>query len=89
MVLVRADAELFLTKLAIQYQGKLHEDKQELANGLMLWGVDGRKERSALSGFALKLILNDDLEIEIPIENDELQLNKAKVPAQIKLEFAK
>jgi hypothetical protein len=88
-LLVRAETDLFLTKVAIQYQGKLHDNKEELANGLMLWGVDGQKERSALSGFALKLTWNDELEAEIPVENDELQLNKAKVPAQIRLEFAK
>jgi hypothetical protein len=88
-LLLRAGAGPFLSKVAFRYQGKLHEDRGALESGLVLWGVDGRNDRTALSDFSIILTLNDEFEVEIPIENDELQVSKAKVPANIILEIAK
>src|SRR5262245_4798923 len=48
-LLVRSSLDLYLSKIAIRYQGKLREDMRELVGGVMLWGVDGKKDKSALS----------------------------------------
>jgi hypothetical protein len=91
-LLVRSGIDLDLSKIAIRYQGKLHEDKDSLVSGVGLWGVDGKKDKSALSDFSVVITLSDgqdEFEVEIPVENDELQISKAKVSDKIILEVAK
>jgi hypothetical protein len=88
-VLVRSRVDIYLSKIAIRYQGKLHEDISVLTSGLMLWGADGKKERSALSDFSIVLTWNDEFEAEIPVENDELQVSKARASESLILEIAK
>jgi hypothetical protein len=56
--------------------------------------MSGKKDKSAFSEFSVVLTLDDsssgaELEVEIPVENDELQIRKAKVPDKIILEVAK
>ena len=88
-LLARSPIDLYLSKIAIRYQGKTHEDMRSLVSGLTLWGVDGNKDKSALSDFSVILTWNDKFEAEIPVENDELQIGKAKVSGKIILEAAK
>jgi hypothetical protein len=88
-LLVRSSIDLYLSKIAIRYQGKLHDDAREFVTGIMLWGVDGKNDKSALSDFSVILTWNDNIEAEIPVENDELQVSKAKVSEKLILEIAK
>jgi hypothetical protein len=88
-LMARSPIDLYLSKIAIRYQGKTHEDMGSLVSGLMLWGVDGKKDKSALSDFSIILTWNDKFEAEIPVVNDELQIGKAKVSDKIILEAAK
>jgi hypothetical protein len=88
-LLARSPIDLYLSKIAIRYQGKTHEDMRSLASGVMLSGVDGKNDKSALSDFSIILTWNDKFEAEIPVENDELQIDKAKVSDKIILEAAK
>jgi hypothetical protein len=88
-LLVRSGIDLYLPKISIRYQGKTHEDMSSLASGLTLWGVDGKKDKSALSDFFVILTWSDKFEAEIPVENDELQITKAKVSDKIILEVAR
>lgn len=87
-LLIRSPIDLYLSKIAIRYQGKLHEDMESLVRGVMLWGVDGKEDKSALSDFSIILTWNDKFEAEIPVENDELQIGKAKASDKITLEAA-
>jgi len=92
-LLVRSDLRLFLSKIAIRHQGELLEDGMELVNGVSLQGMSGRKDKSAFSEFSVVLMLyetssGDEFEVEIPVENDELQISKAKAPDKIILEVA-
>ncbi|HYE71809.1 MAG TPA: hypothetical protein VEF04_00705, partial [Blastocatellia bacterium] len=77
------------SKMAFRYQGKLYGDNQGTSYGLGLGNVNGRKGKMALSGFSIVLTLRDQSEIEIPVENDELQIAKAKGPTTINWEAAK
>lgn len=88
-LLVRSPIDLYLSKIAIRHQGKLHEDLRSLVSGIILQGVDGKKGNSAISDFSVILTWNDQFEAEIPVENDELQIGKAKVSDKIILEAAK
>lgn len=89
MVRSPIDLYLYLSKIAIRRQGKLHENMSSLVNGLILQGVEGKKGESAISDFSVILTWNDKFEAEIPVENDELQISKAKVSDKIILEAAK
>jgi len=88
-LMARAPIDLYLSKIAIRYQGKTNEDMRDLVSGVMLWGVDGKKDKSALSDFSIILTWNDKFEAEIPVKNDELQIGKAKVSDKIILEAVK
>jgi hypothetical protein len=94
-LLVRSGLGLYLSKIAIRHQGELLEDGMGLVKGVALEGMSLRKDKSALfSEFSVVLMLSytqsgDEFEVEIPIENDELQISKAKVPGKIILEVAK
>jgi hypothetical protein len=88
-LLARSGLDLYLSKIAIRYQGKLHEDSRHLVSGLALLGVWGKMDKSALSDFSVALTWNDKFEAEIPVENDEIQIGKAKVSDKIILEAAK
>ncbi|MGH9754958.1 MAG: hypothetical protein ACREA2_19445 [Blastocatellia bacterium] len=88
-LLVRSPIDLYLSKIAIRHQGKLHEDMESLVRGVFLRGADGKKDKSAISDFSVVLTWNEKFEAEIPVENDELQIGKAKVPDKIILEVAK
>lgn len=78
-----------LSKVAIRYQGKLHDDRQALEQGLMLIGANNKTGKAALSDFAIVLTFNNQSEVEIPVENDALQIAKARVPTTLILEAAK
>jgi len=86
---------LYLSKIANRHQGELLEDGMALGKGVALEGMSLRKDKSALfSEFSVVLMLyetssGDEFEVEIPVENDELQISKAKVPGKIILEVAK
>jgi hypothetical protein len=88
-LLARSSLDLYLSKIAIRYQGKLYDDKRHLVSGLPLSGVWGKMDKSAFSEFSVVLTWNDKFEAEIPVENDELQIGKAKVSDKIILEAAK
>lgn len=78
-----------LSKVAIRHQGKLYDDRQALERGLWLDGVDQATGKTVSSDFSFVLTFNDHVEVEIPVENDELQIAKARVPATVILETAK
>jgi hypothetical protein len=88
-LLARSPVDLYLTKIAIRQRGRLHEDMESLATGIFLQGVEGKKDKSAISDFSIILTWNEKFEAEIPVENDELQIGKAKVSDKIILEAAK
>lgn len=54
-----------------------------------IWKYDGKTDTSSLSDFTIILKWEDTMQIVIPVKNDVPQLNEAKVPAKIKLEFPK
>ena len=85
-LLLRSGKELYLTKTAFRYQDKLHDNQMSLESGLMLWGVDKQTTKTALSNFSVILTFNNMFEVEIPVENDELQVGKAKLPEKFILE---
>jgi hypothetical protein len=88
-LLARSSIDLYLSRIAIRYQGKLHEFSRYSASDLPLLGVWGKMDKSAFSDFSVVLTWNDKFEAEIPVENDELQITKAKVSDKIILEVAR
>jgi hypothetical protein len=93
-LLVRSKLELSLSKIAIRHQGELLEGGMGLIKEVSLEGMSGNKGKSVFSEFSVVLMFDDSpsvaaFELEIPVENDELQIGKTKVPDKVILEFAK
>jgi hypothetical protein len=76
-------------KVGILYQGKIHTPIHSGGDGLMLEGYNMRTDKAFFSGFSIKLNWYGGQEVVIPVENDELQINKAKVAEQFLLELTK
>lgn len=75
-----------LADIKFIYKNKVLNDKD-----LMLWGVDGKESKSALSDFSIVISFGfggDSKvgEIIIPVKNDTLDLAHATVPERFKLE---
>jgi hypothetical protein len=68
--------------VSLVYEGK--EQKSELE----LWGADGLSNVKSLSNFQVRVRYFDGSEITIPVENDRLLPEKAKVPEGFKLSVA-
>ena len=71
---------------AIRYQGKDHTPTDSEGSWLMLDGYNTMVGKGYFSEFSIKLIWYSGQEVLIPVENDQLQLNKAKAPDQFFLE---
>lgn len=84
-VLIRTKLDV-LANIKFIYQNKVVSDKD-----LMLWGVDGKERKSALSDFSIVISFHFGgdskvREIIIPVKNDKLDLANATVPERFKLE---
>jgi len=70
--------------IKLRYQNKSNE-----SNRLMLWGADGKKDKSSLSDFAIIISYSWAGEIILPVMNDNIDLSKATIPSRFKLEIVK
>ena len=66
-----------------------YEDKLVESEPLMLWAVDGKKDKSSFSNFAIVLSMDSAGEIVLPIVNDEVDLTKATIPPLFRVELLK
>ena len=73
-----------LPRIKLRYQGKLEE-----SGTLMLWGVDGKRDKSSFSNFAIVLSMDSGGEIVLPISNDAVDLTKATIPPFFRVELVK
>lgn len=70
-------------------------DTASSARGQSLWSSDGKRTPAALSGFRIRVEFSVDderhplLRVDIPVENDLPQLDRATRPANVKLSTAK
>jgi hypothetical protein len=71
-------------RIKFQYQNKLSE-----SNSLMLWGVDGKDDKSSLSDFAIVISYGSAGDIILPVTNDNIDLSRAVFPAKFSLEIVK
>jgi len=62
--------------IVFEYQGKSFDGSR-----LELWGVDGKRDKSALSDFVIRLKYSEGNEIQLPVKNDKIMLNEAQIPA--------
>ena len=71
-------------RIKFAYQNKVTEGQE-----LMLWGVDGKKDKSSFSDFAIVISYGRAGDIVLPVRNDEIDLGKATVPPRFTLEVLK
>ncbi|HET6973044.1 MAG TPA: hypothetical protein VFH96_03415 [Pyrinomonadaceae bacterium] len=71
-------------RIKLRYEGKLVESES-----LMLWGVDGKRDKSSLSNFEIVLSMDSAGEIVLPITNDEVDLTRATIPPLFRVEVVK
>jgi hypothetical protein len=60
--------------------------KPEETDSLTLWPADGKRDPSAVGGFAIRLHLTEDKTVEIPVAGDRLDLAAATLPNGLKIE---
>lgn len=69
--------------------GVANSDKIEFRNGIAsMWNIDGATDPGQIQGVQLRMVVNggdDDKTIIIPVQNDQLNLDKAQVPAGVKI----
>jgi len=82
-IAVRSNVEA-IASIKLRYQNKLDE-----SNRLMLWGVDGKKDKSSLSYFAIVISYGWAGDIVLPVMNDNIELSRATIPSRFKLEVVK
>lgn len=70
--------------IKLRYQGK-----QEESDALMLWGVDGKADKSSFSNFSIVLSMDSAGEIVLPVSNDTVDLTKATIPPFFRVEVLK
>ena len=73
-----------VARIKLRYQGKVEE-----SDALMLWGVDGKRDKSSFSNFAIVLSLGSAGEIVLPVVNDTVDLTKATMPPLFRVELIK
>jgi hypothetical protein len=85
-----------LWKLAIYSKGDRvprlkfrYEGKPEESGTLMLWAMDGKRDKSSFSNFAIVLSMYPSGEIVLPVVNDSVDLTKATIPPLFRVEFVK
>lgn len=66
-----------------------YRDKVTESEELMLWGADGRRDKSSLSDFAVIISYGRAGDIVLPVRNDEIDLGRATVPSGFTLEVLK
>lgn len=71
-------------RIKLRYEGKVEE-----SGTLMLWAVDGKRDKSSFSNFAIVLSLDSAGEIVLPVSNDTLDLTKAAIPPHLRVELLK
>jgi hypothetical protein len=71
-------------QVKFRYQGKLEE-----SGTLMLWGVDGKRDKSSFSNFAIVVSMGPAGEIVLPISNDAVDLTRATIPPLFRVEIIK
>jgi hypothetical protein len=67
----------------------LYQNKIVDSDSLMLWGVDGKNDKSSLSHFAIVVSMDFAGDIVLPISNDALDLTKATIPPRVRVELVK
>jgi hypothetical protein len=60
--------------------------KLEETDSLTLWPADGKRDPSAVGGFAIRLHLTDEKTVDIPVIHDKLDLAAATLPQGLKIE---
>jgi hypothetical protein len=73
-----------IARIKFQYENKIVE-----SGSLMLWGADGKKDKSSLSHFAIVISLGSSDDIVLPITNDTFDLTKATIPPRYRIEIVK
>ncbi len=73
-----------IIRVKLQYQNKTVD-----SDSLMLWGVDGKNDKSSLSRFAIIVSMDFAGDIVLPITNDALDLTKATIPPRVRVELVK
>lgn len=71
-------------RIKFRYEGKVVESEP-----LMLWGVDGKSDKSSFSNFAIVVSMDSAGEIVLPIVNDRIDLTKATIPPLFRVEIVK
>jgi hypothetical protein len=79
-----AQQDMRLEKIKARYQRKLND-----TSPLTLWGVDGKAAVSSLTDFSIILSFYENVQIEIPVTNDQPQLSRAVLPKGLTLQLAK
>lgn len=79
-----AQRDMRLEKIKARYQRKLSD-----TDNLTLWGVDGKGAASSLSDFSIILSFYDNVQVEIPVTNDQPQIGRAILPKGLTLQLAK
>jgi hypothetical protein len=74
-----------IVRIKFQYENKVVDSK----DALMLWGVDGKADKSSLSNFAIVLSMDSAGDIVLPVNNDTLDLTRATIPPRFHVELIK
>lgn len=73
-----------IVRIKFQYESKIVD-----SDSLMLWGVDGKNSKTSLSHFAIVVSLDWAGNIVLPITNDTIDLTKATIPPNFRVELIK
>lgn len=73
-----------VASIKFRYEGKVEE-----SGTLMLWGVDGKRDKSSFSDFAIVVAAGSAGEIVLPVVNDTIDLTRATIPPHFRVELIK
>ena len=73
-----------IVHLKLRYKGKFEE-----SGTLMLWDMDGKRDKSSFSNFEIVVSMDSAGEIVLPIVNDEVDLTRATIPPLFRVEIVK
>lgn len=73
-----------IPRIKLRYEGKLVENE-----ALMLWKMDGKRDKSSFSNFEIVVSMDSAGEIVLPITNDEVDLSRATIPPLFRVELVK
>ena len=71
-------------RIKLRYEGKFEE-----SGTLMLWKMDGKRDKSSFSSFEIVVSMDSGGDIVLPIVNDEVDLSRATIPPLFRVELLK